>query len=365
VAAAPRPRRVSATCGRAIVLVLLACALAGSAHAVQARQSTLDPCTSTTRSPGWCGDGGPATEAGLAYPEGVAPTADGGFLVADTRNSVVRKVTAAGIIKRVAGIGAPGTFGDGGPATGAELLSPQCVSELPEGGFVIRVANGIRKVNRAGVISSVSSPEPCQPAMLPDGSRLEVDTDGNVVNRVFADGTTEIVAGTGDCGSTGDGGPATEAALARPRGVALLPDGGFLIADTENHEIREVSADGTIGTVAGGDPPILACGASGEYGQPIYLQLLVPLKCRARRSLTLRYETTYSVSSVITIRRSGRSVARFTTHDQPGRITRTLRTRLAAGRYQLELRASGMSVGPDEQQVPFVKSDRQPLVVTR
>jgi len=345
---------------------LLATALVGPAHAVQtATNGNTEPCVAGDGSPGWCGDGGEATAARLAYPEGVAPTPDGGFLIADTRNSVVRKVSSAGIIRRVAGIGAPGSSGDGGPATGAELLDPTCVAPLDDGGFVVAVRNGIRKVGPKGVISSVSSPQPCTEATLPDGSRLEANRDGNTIDRVFPGGSIVTVAGTGDCGSTGDGGPATDAALARPRGVALLADGGFLIADTENHEIRRVSADGTIDTVAGGDPPILACGASGEYGQPNYLQLLLPLKGKALKPITIRYETTYSVSSVITITRAGRRMARFAVRDFPGRTTRTLRARLRAGRYRLQLRASGSAVGPGEQQVPFVKSDAQPLVVTR
>ena len=101
-----------------------------------------------TGAQGNSGDDGPATEAELAFPFGVAVTADGGFLIADSVNSVVRKVSSAGVITRVAGSGTPGNSGDDGTATAAKLNGPFGVAETPDGGFLIADSgnNEVRKV---------------------------------------------------------------------------------------------------------------------------------------------------------------------------------------------------------------------------
>ena len=101
-----------------------------------------------TGTAGNAGDGGPATDAQLQGPEGVAVTADGGFLIADNGNHVVRKVSAAGVITRVAGTGATGNTGDDGPATDAQLNRPSAVAVTADGGFLITdvVNHVVRKV---------------------------------------------------------------------------------------------------------------------------------------------------------------------------------------------------------------------------
>ena len=97
------------------------------------------------------GDDGPATVAQLNFPNGVAVTADGGFLIADSGNSVVRKVSAAGVITRVAGTGTPGNSGDDGPATHAQLNFPNGVAVTADGGFLIADPGDsvVRKVSAA------------------------------------------------------------------------------------------------------------------------------------------------------------------------------------------------------------------------
>ena len=161
------------------------------------------------------GDDGPATDAQLNVPLGVAVTADGGFLIADASNNEVRKVSAAGMITRVAGTGIPGNSGDDGPATDAKLNGPFGVAVTADGGFLI------------------------------------ADTGNNEVRKVSAAGVITRVAGTGTSGNTGDDGPATDAQLNNPVGVAVTADGGFLIADTGNNVVRKVSAAGVITRVAG------------------------------------------------------------------------------------------------------------------
>jgi NHL repeat len=83
------------------------------------------------------GDDGPATEAELNFPAGIAVTADGGFLIADRLNHEVRAVSAAGVITRVAGTGTAGDSGDDGPATSAELKGPLGVAAIATGGFLV------------------------------------------------------------------------------------------------------------------------------------------------------------------------------------------------------------------------------------
>ena len=90
-----------------------------------------------TGTTGNSGDNGPATEAELAFPFGVAVTADGGFLITDQLNSVVRKVSSAGVITRVAGTGTAGNSGDDGTATAAKLNRPLGVAVTADGEFLI------------------------------------------------------------------------------------------------------------------------------------------------------------------------------------------------------------------------------------
>jgi streptogramin lyase len=217
------------------------------------------------------GDDGPATDAELKDPFGVAVTADGGFLIADTGNQVVRKVSKAGVITRVAGTGAQGDSGDDGPATDAELNDPNGVAVTADGGFLIADFGNqvVRKVSKAGVITRVAGTgtagdggddgpatdaelhDPAGVAVTADGGFLIVDFANNVVRKVSKAGVITRVAGTGAQGDGGDDGPATDAELYGPNGVAVTADGGFLIADTGNNVVRKVSKAGVITRVAG------------------------------------------------------------------------------------------------------------------
>ena len=219
----------------------------------------------TTGTSGSAGDGGPATDAQLNGPVGVAVTADGGFLVADSGNNMVRKVSADGVITRVAGMGTAGGAGDGGPATDAQLNGPIGVAVTADGGFLIADQNNavVRKVSVDGVISRVAGTTgtsgsagddgpatdaqldtPTGVAATADGGFLIADFANNRVRKVSAGGVITRVAGTGTVGSFGDDGPATSAQLHNSAGVAATADGGFLIADTLNQVVRKVSAGG-------------------------------------------------------------------------------------------------------------------------
>jgi len=106
----------------------------------------------TVGTAGSAGDDGPATDAQLNGPAGVAVTADGGFLIADFSNNRVRKVSAGGVITRVAGTGTVGSFGDDGPATSAQLHNSAGVAATPDGGFLIAdtLNQVVRKVSAGG-----------------------------------------------------------------------------------------------------------------------------------------------------------------------------------------------------------------------
>jgi NHL repeat len=163
---------------------------------------------------GFGGDRGPATRAKLFFPEGVAALPDGGFLIADTGNGRIRRVWADGHISTVAGTGRRDRFsGDGGPATRAALASPDDVASMPDGGFLV------------------------------------ADTDNYRVRRVWPDGRISTVAGNGRDSTSGDGGPATSAAIGFLQTVAPMPTGGFIIGTDD--DVRRVWPDGSISTVLG------------------------------------------------------------------------------------------------------------------
>ncbi len=173
-----------------------------------------------------CGDGGVATYAVLFAPSGIAVDAAGDVYIADTSNHRVRKV-AAGIIDTVAGSGAAwaatgGYAGDGGPAAEARLNRPQGVAVDRWGGVYIADTrnHSIRRVY----------PDPDNPG------RNLIDT----------------IAGDGNPGYSGDGGPAVSARLNHPQGIAVDPSGNVYIADRDNHSIRKIERrPGTITTIAG------------------------------------------------------------------------------------------------------------------
>jgi hypothetical protein len=241
---------------------------------------------------GFSGDGGPATEAQLSNPSSVAPTADGGFLIADTSNNRVRRVSPSGTIATVAGTGTSGFSGDGGPATGAKLFNPISVSVTADGGFLIAELDGerVRKVSPSGTITTVAGDgtqgfsgdggaataaqldHPFGVAATADGGFLIADRNNFRVRRVSPAGTITTVAGDGTSGFSGDGGPASAAQLTDPQAIAATGDGGFLIGEPIGEVVRRVSPAGTITTIAGDG----TVGFSGDGGPATAAQLNFP-----------------------------------------------------------------------------------------
>ncbi len=172
---------------------------------------------------GFSGDGGPATSALLYIPHGVAADSAGNLYIADTGNLRVRKVSG-GTITTVAGNGTVSFSGDGGPATSASINIPYGVAVDSAGNLYI------------------------------------ADTGNNRIRKVSG-GTITTVAGNGTASFSGDGGPATSASINEPWAVAVDSAGNLYIADYANNRIRKVSG-GTITTVAGNG----VVGFSGDGG---------------------------------------------------------------------------------------------------
>ena len=206
---------------------------------------------------GFSGDGGPATSASLSDPVGVAVDSAGSLYIADRGSNRVRKVSG-GTITTVAGNGTVGFSGDGGPATDASLWTPDGVAVDSAGDLYIADAGNsrIRKVS-GGTITTVAGNGtvgfsgdggPATGAALNYPVAAAVDSVGNLYiadyfnNRVrkVSGGTITTVAGNGNQGFSGDGGPATNASLTESFGVAVDSVGNLYVADTYNNRVRQV-----------------------------------------------------------------------------------------------------------------------------
>ncbi len=222
---------------------------------------------------GFSGDGGPATAAELKGPFGVTPDSAGNLYIQDTLNARIRKVDPTGTITTIAGNGTPGYSGDGGPATAAELSLNQGARFDASGNlFVADCGNGaVRKIDTAGIITTVAGNGtdgfsgdggPATAAQLSCPSGVAIDTAGDLFiadylnNRIrkvdAATGIITTIAGNGTPGFTGDGGPALSAEINLPNDVELDAAGDIYIADSGNNRLREINTAGVISTVVGG-----------------------------------------------------------------------------------------------------------------
>ena len=252
----------------------------------------IDTVTGTGVS-GYRGDGGAAGMARLRQPTGVAVDGEGNLYIADKDNHRIRKVDSDGVITTVAGTGERGSGGDGGPAVHARLAVPTGVAVDGAGNLFIADAanNQIRKVDSSGVITTVAGTGesgdggdggPATEARLDSPWSLAVDGAGNLliadsynhrVRKVDSSGIITTVAGTGERGFGGDGGPATAAMLDVPIGMAADDAGNLYIVDVVNHRIRKVDSSGTITTIAGTGEP----GYDGDRGPAVSARLRFPI----------------------------------------------------------------------------------------
>ncbi len=230
---------------------------------------------------GFSGDEGPATAARLAYPSGLALDDAGSLYIADEQNSRIRKVGVDGVIRTVAGNGTAGFTGDGGPAASASLALPDGVAVDSSGNLYIADSanHRIRRVTTDGVIRTIAGTDlfgssgdggPATQAQLINPRSLVFDRNGNLlftdssarmVRRITPAGTIERVAGTGDIGVTKDGVPAVSAQLDFPWGIAVDGDGSILIGDSVVHT---VDPGGTIHNIALPGGRGIAAGGNGD-----------------------------------------------------------------------------------------------------
>ena len=188
-----------------------------------------------TGAKGFSGDGGPATAAKLDNPYGISRGPDGALYICDSDNHRIRRVTADGIMETYAGSAERGYKGDGGPATKAALNLPYEMAWDKEGNlFFVEMAN-------------------------------------NIVRRV--DGKTHVIgtaAGTGKPGFSGDGGPAQQAQFNQPHSLAFDPAGDLYVCDIANFRIRKIDMKtGTISTWSGTGAKSTAADGSPIAGSPL------------------------------------------------------------------------------------------------
>ena len=226
---------------------------------------------------GYSGDGGAATIAHLNTPSGVAVDRTGNVYITDQNGSCVRRVDTTGTITSVAGnSGVSGYSGDGGPATAAKLNWPEGLAVDAAGNIFIadQFNNVIRKVGAAtGTITTIAGNNtligysgnggpatnaalwhPADVGVDRSGNVYFVDQDNSIMRKVdVATGIINTMAGIPDsAGFSGDGGPATSAKLNFPQGISVDSIGNVYIADFYNSRIRKVNAaTGIITTVAG------------------------------------------------------------------------------------------------------------------
>ena len=239
------------------------------------RDSGIIVTIAGTGEQGYSGDGGPATHATFNQPYSLQVDTNDDVYVVDRLNYVIRRIEAAtGIVTTVAGTGEAGYSGDGGPATQAQFREPNdCFLDgrsgllvadiqdqrirrldLASGIITTFAGNGEKERNGDGQLareaSILGARAVCMDAA---GNTYIAEREGNGIRMVDPQGIMHTLAGTGEFGYDGDGGPALEATWGAPKAIRCDRAGNLLVVDTENHAIRRIDADtGIVTTIAGG-----------------------------------------------------------------------------------------------------------------
>ena len=237
--------------------------------------------------PGYDGEGGLRLDAMFSGPRGIGVDGAGRVLVADTGNHRVRRIELDGRVWTVAGNGTPGFAGDGTAATASQLSRPHHVIVDESGAFYIADAGNfrVRRVGSDGLIqtmvggnapgstgdggpaSSALLTEPVGLALDRSGRVYVVDAPGHRVRRIDLDGTISTVAGTGITGAVGDGGLGSEAAVGFPQRAVVDAAGDLLISQLQAGVVRRLRGDGIIELAAGSaDQSAPAEGAAASVG---------------------------------------------------------------------------------------------------
>ena len=220
---------------------------------------------------GYSGDGGSAILAKLKNPSGIAVDSAGNVFFADMGNNRIRKISASGMITTVAGTGAARFSGDGGPAASAAIKQAEGVAVDSKGNIYVSDTgnNRIRMIDATGIIKTVAGTGaagfsgdggPAISAKLNRPVGIALDAAGKLyiadcynqrVRVIGSGGGITTLAGDGTPGLSGDGGHAMSASLKFPSGVSVNAAGNVYIADWHNQGVRVVNTSGTITTLAG------------------------------------------------------------------------------------------------------------------
>ncbi len=223
---------------------------------------------------GYSGDGGPAIAATMREPFMCAFDAAGNMFVCEARNHCVRRIDGqTGAITTVAGTGEPGYSGDGGPATQAQLYEPYALTVDGNGDIYIvdRLNAAVRKVDAAsGVMTTVAGTGepgysgdggPGVNAQLREPNDVFLDGRGNLLIADIQDqrirrlnlstGIIDTFAGNGEKERGGDGLPAAQASILGSRAVCMDSQGNTYVAEREGNGVRKVDTQGIMSTLAG------------------------------------------------------------------------------------------------------------------
>lgn len=230
----------------------------------------------------FAGDGGPASGAKLSFPHGISVDKKGNLLISDKGHYRIRRVTTDGVINTIAGNGIRGNIGDGLPALKASIYGATSLKQNSKGEMFIVSPSGftsvIRKVDENGVMRKVlgtvdkgylesiakskykGKVQTGELAIITTFSDIAFDHKDNMfisdrlnhqIRKVSAQGKITTIAGTGESAYYGDGGPASEAAFRDPSALTTDKEGNLYIGDTANNMVRKIDTQGIVSTVAG------------------------------------------------------------------------------------------------------------------
>ena len=245
---------------------------------------------------GYSGDGGPATDAQLSYPCGIALDRMGNLYIADSGNSHIRKVSASGTITTIAGNGAQGPSGDEGPAIGAAVTAGWLA--LDASGNIYTAGDNksntcggrLRRISTDGTISTLMANDsatafqhrkPAVRSLVYYPGEITTDSAGDIfiaedqnlrVRKIDRRGRMTTVAGCGECSELGDGGPAARAQIGKYFHLATDTNGNLYISQPDFNRVRKVSSKGIIMTIAGTG----TAGFSGDGGPAALAELNRP-----------------------------------------------------------------------------------------
>jgi sugar lactone lactonase YvrE len=326
-------------------LVGVAVDTAGNVYIPDYNNNVIRKVNKTTRiittiagngTPGYSGDGGPATAAQMDHPWNVAVDISGAIYIAERGNNLIRKVSASGIISTFAGNGTIGYSGNGGPATAATFNRPWGIAIGANNVYITDGGNDVvRSINSSGIVTTIAgngtlgyngdgipaiSAELSNPAgiALYGGDLYIADNLNNRIRKVNASGIITTVAGIGSQGYTGDGGAATSAAINNPQGICADAAGNIYFSDFGNNVARKITG-AAISTIAGNG----TYGYSGDEGNPLLAQLYQPWGIAVDKAnrIYIADKNNYRVRQVYTPAAGTGVIARKTFSVHPNPVT--------------------------------------------